>query len=290
MTPEHWQRVRRIQARARRAVSSLLSGGHRSPFKGSGLLFDEVREYADTDDARLIDWNVTARLNAPFVKRFVEERQAVIWLVVDLSSAMDMGSRGRSRREVAAELAALLAYAAVGGGDRVGLLGVGVGLSVRPGTRAMQADRIIREVAEPRSVRATAEIWGAALEGWLRTRPRRCHVMMIGGFAALPPAEPLRLIGARHDLTITRISDPWDRELPDLGRDLPVEDVITGECSTIRATPKLRTEYARLAAERDANFAALARSARARIIDVDTLGGHFDQFLLGLRAPAPRRA
>src|SRR5476649_582743 len=121
-TSELQRQVRRLQIRARRAVSSLLGGEYHSAFQGSGLSFEDVREYEPGDDVRFIDWNVTARLGSPFIKRYVEERELTVILAVDLSGSLNFGSQLQSKRTVAAELAALVAFAALHNNDRVGLL------------------------------------------------------------------------------------------------------------------------------------------------------------------------
>src|SRR5438093_5189864 len=116
------RQVRRLQLRARRAVEDLLGGEYRSVFKGAGIAFEEVREYQPGDDIRTIDWNVTARMGHPFIKRFVEERELTVMLLVDCSASNAFGTRQQQKREVAAELAAVLAFSAISNNDRVGLI------------------------------------------------------------------------------------------------------------------------------------------------------------------------
>src|ERR1700736_6011530 len=119
---EMLRQIRRLQLRARRAVEDLLGGEYHSVFKGSGIAFDEVREYQPGDDIRAIDWNVTARMGHPFVKRFIEERELTVLLAVDVSGSNQFGSGLQQKREVAAELAAILAFSAISNNDRVGLV------------------------------------------------------------------------------------------------------------------------------------------------------------------------
>src|SRR3954469_17613936 len=116
------RQIRRLQLKARRAVENLLGGEYHSVFKGTGIAFEEVREYQPGDDIRSIDWNVTARMGHPFVKRFIEERELTVMLVVDGSGSLRFGSRTQQKREVAAEMAAVLAFSAVSNNDRVGLI------------------------------------------------------------------------------------------------------------------------------------------------------------------------
>src|SRR6478609_644281 len=119
---EVMRQIRRLQLRARRAVQTLLGGEYHSVFKGTGLSFEEVREYQPGDDVRSIDWNVTARMGAPFIKRYVEERELTVILAVDCSGSTQFGSLAQAKREVAAELAAVLAFSAISNNDRVGLI------------------------------------------------------------------------------------------------------------------------------------------------------------------------
>src|SRR5437763_16887580 len=120
---EVMRQIRRLQLRARRAVQTLLGGEYQSAFKGAGLSFEEVREYQPGDDVRSIDWNVTARIGHAFIKRYVEERELTVLLAVDLSASQRFGTQARTKRTVAAELAALLALCAAGNNDRIGLVG-----------------------------------------------------------------------------------------------------------------------------------------------------------------------
>src|SRR5215218_1769434 len=148
LTREVIRQIRRLQLRARRAVEDPLGGAYRSVFKGAGIAFEEVREYQPGDDVRGIDWNVTARMGHPFVKRFVEERQLTVLLAVDVSGSQDYGSGAQQKREVAAELAAVLAFSAVSNNDRVGLVQFSdrVERFVPPGKGTRHVLRLIRDV------------------------------------------------------------------------------------------------------------------------------------------------
>ena len=142
------RQIRRLQLKARRAVEDLLGGEYHSVFKGTGIAFEEVREYLPGDDIRTIDWNVTARMGHPFIKRFIEERELTVVLVVDCSGSHQFGTRAQQKREVAAELAAVLAFSAISNNDRVGLVQltdrIERFLPPRKGTRHVL--RLIRDV------------------------------------------------------------------------------------------------------------------------------------------------
>src|SRR5262245_44073238 len=135
---EVMRQIRRLQLRARRAVQTLLGGEYHSVFKGTGLSFEEVREYQPGDDVRSSDWNVTARMGSPFIKRFVEERELTVLLAVDVSGSQRFGTQRHTKRAVAAEVAALIAFSAVANNDRVGLLAVSdeVERFIPPGKRS----------------------------------------------------------------------------------------------------------------------------------------------------------
>src|SRR4051812_23626490 len=140
--------IRRLQLRARRAVEDMLGGAYRSVFKGSGIAFEEVREYQPGDDIRAIDWNVTARMGHPFIKRYVEERELTVILMIDASASLAFGTAEQSKREVVAEIGALLTLCAAGNNDRIGLiLGTDrVEKFVPPRKGARQALRVIRDL------------------------------------------------------------------------------------------------------------------------------------------------
>src|SRR4051812_31952881 len=148
------RQIRRLQLRARRAVEDLLGGEYHSVFKGSGIVFEEVREYQPGDDIRAIDWNVTARMGHPFIKRFIEERELTVLLVVDVSGSQQFGTRAQLKQEVAAELAAVLAFSAISNNDRVGLVQLTdqVERFVPPGKGVRHVLRLIRDIlfAQPR--------------------------------------------------------------------------------------------------------------------------------------------
>src|SRR3954469_251122 len=148
LPPEVGRQLRRLQLRARRAVANLLGGEYHSVFKGTGLAFADVRAYQPGDDVRAIDWNVTARMGHPFLKRFVEERELTVLFVVDASASLTVGTRPRAKREVVAELAALLAFAALHNNDRVGLLHCTdrVEHVVPPRKGVRHAQRLLRDV------------------------------------------------------------------------------------------------------------------------------------------------
>src|SRR5947207_4844800 len=203
------RQVRRLQLRARRAVEDPLGGEYRSVFKGVGIVFEEVREYQPGDDIRAIDWNVTARMGHPFIKRFVEERELTVMLMLDCSGSHQFGTQVQQKREVAAELAAVIAFSAVRNNDKVGLIAftdkVERFVPPRKGTRHVL--RIIRDVLffEPEGRRTAL---AAGLDLLNRVQRRRAVVFLFSDFFDRNYENALKRAARRHDLVAVRLSDP----------------------------------------------------------------------------------
>ncbi len=203
------RQIRRLQLKARRAVEDLLGGEYHSVFKGTGIAFEEVREYQPGDDIRAIDWNVTARMGHPFIKRFIEERELTVMLVVDCSGSNQFGTRLQQKREVAAELAAVLAFSAISNNDKVGLIAfidrVERFVPPRKGTRHVL--RLIRDVLfyQPQH-RGTS--LAHALDYLNRVVHRRVIVFLLSDFLDSGYEKSLKRTGRRHDLVAVRIADP----------------------------------------------------------------------------------
>src|SRR5579863_4858329 len=222
------RQIRRLQLKARRAVEDLLGGEYHSVFKGTGIAFEEVREYQPGDDIRAIDWNVTARIGHPFVKRFIEERELTVLLAVDCSGSQQFGTRIQQKREVAAELAAVLAFSAVSNNDRVGLIQftdrVERFVPPRKGTRHVL--RLIRDVLFHEPVRRATSLRGG-LDYLNRVLRRRTIIFLLSDFLDGGYEPAFKRAGRRHDLIAIRISDPCEEELPAVGL-LELEDAETG--------------------------------------------------------------
>jgi uncharacterized protein (DUF58 family) len=236
-TREVLKKVRQIEIRTKRLVSDTLAGQYHSVFKGRGMNFDAVREYVPGDDVRSIDWNVTARAGRPFVKKFVEERELTLLLMVDVSASGDFGSGMQSKRELAAEIASVLAFSAIKNSDKVGLLLFTdrVELCVPPRKGRRHVLRIVRDVLsfEPNG-RGTD--LAHALKFVNDISERRSIVFLLSDFQT-PNSSPegvadlrlaLRQVNRRHDLVALPIEDPRERMLPDLGI-IAIEDAESGE-------------------------------------------------------------
>ena len=250
-------RIHAIEIHTRRLTASLLGGEYRSVFRGAGIEFAEPREYIDGDDVRLIDWNVTARMGTPWVKQYVEERDLTVMCMVDRSASARVGTPERGRLGAAAELVALLGFAATQSGDRVGLLTFSAGPDafVRPLHGTRHALRIVRDVisatpafGQRTSIAAAADYLGLA-------QRRRAVVFLISDFLDEGYEESLRGLTQRHEVVALSLVDPIDTTLPDLGL-IAVADAETGERLWIdTGDPRVRAAY---------DAAALAHAERRR--------------------------
>lgn len=242
------KKIRRIELRTRRLVNSSFAGQYHSVFKGRGMNFEEVREYAPGDEIRSIDWNVTARMNAPYVKKFTEEREMTVMLLVDVSASGSFGSVELSKRELAAEVAAILAFSAINNNDKVGLILFSdhVELFIPPKKGRLHTLRLIREMLyfEPRG---TGTNISAALDYLNKVVSRRAVVFMISDFIAPDYSKPLTAASRRHDLVAMPVVDPGEETLPDIGL-VTLEDAETGELIEID-TSRRETRNAYAAAE-----------------------------------------
>ena len=211
-------RVKLIELRARRLVNDLFLGEYHAIFRGHGIEFDELRPYVPGDDARTIDWKILARTGHPFVRRYREDRDLTVIFAVDVSASQQAGSLSRTKADLAAEICAVLALAAIRNKDRVGLLLFASKPErfVRPAGGAMHVLRVVREVlwAQPES-RGT-DI-GAALEYLTGVQKRRATVFLVSDFLAGEYAGKLRAAARRHDIIAIRVREPIDEHLPDAG-------------------------------------------------------------------------
>ena len=280
------KKIRRLELRTRRLVNSSFSGHYHSVFKGRGMNFEEVREYISGDDIRSIDWNVTARMNTPYVKKFTEERELTVMLLVDVSASGTFGSIELSKRELAAEVAAILAFSAINNRDKVGLLlfSEDVELFIAPKKGRLHTLRLIREMLyfQPRGRRTNL---AAALEYLNKLISRRAVVFVISDFLAPDYSKPLTVTSRRHDLVAMPVIDPGEERLPNVGL-ITFEDAETGEQVEINTSSSgIREAFAAEEKRRRKNLDKLFGS---RGVDVVPLATDED-YLIPLRAFFERR-
>jgi len=238
------RKIRRIQITTNRLVNESLAGEYHSVFKGRGMEFEEVREYQHGDDIRTIDWNVTSRAGRPFVKRYVEERELTVMLLVDASASGSFGSAGKTKGEVSAEISALLAFSAIKNNDRVGalLFTDRVEKFIPPRRGATHVLRVVREVLfhkpEGRGTRIQS-----ALERLNLVIRKHAVVFLISDLLDQGYEQALKVANRKHDVIIIQIVDPREQELPPLGI-LEVRDAETGEIVYIDSSlPRVREIY-----------------------------------------------
>ncbi len=260
------KKVRQIEIRTRHLVTESLAGQYHSVFKGRGMDFEEVREYLPGDEVRSIDWNVTARTGRPFVKKFTEERELTILLLVDVSASGNFGSTPQSKRELSAELASVLAFSAIRNSDKVGLILFTdqVEYYIPPKKGRRHVLRVIREVLfhEPkhRGTNITQ-----ALDFANKVITRRAVAFLISDFQASGYHRALQLTGKRHDLVAIEIVDPRERQLHAVGL-LTIEDAETGEQLELDTSrPDVQARFQETAEKR---LAAVRQGLRSTGVDV----------------------
>src|SRR5215470_6444389 len=288
------KKIRQIEIRTNRIVTETLAGQYHSVFKGQGMNFEEVREYQPGDDVRSIDWNVTARMNHPFIKKFVEERELTLMLIVDVSGSGLFGSKGQFKRELAAEIASVLAFSAIRNNDKVGLILFSdeVEKFIPPRKGRSHVLRVIREVLFYEPQRQGTDLNGA-LEFLLRVTPHKAIAVIISDFSGSPAVggkragklrpqmmlleslaqasfTMLRQANRRHDVVAVQIADRYELELPALGR-LILNDAETGEIVEVSTgDARKRAAFAQRQARAQADLTRLFRTAGIDSIQLRT--------------------
>ena len=280
LSPDLQRAIRRIEIRTRRLVNDSLAGEYHAIFKGRGMDFDEVRLYQPGDEVRAIDWNVTARMGEPYIKRYVEERELTVMIAFDASASGLFGTQERLKRELAAELAAVLAFSAITNNDKVGLLVFTdrVELYIPPRKGRRHVLRLIRDLLAIAPEGRGTDI--ALALGWLnRTLQHRAILFLVSDLLhnPTPPAtddalqRTLVVTNRRHDVVAVTIADPREAEWPSAGL-VALEDAETGRIAWVDSASRAwRAAFARRAATRLA--ARDAMLARAQIDRVDACLG-----------------
>jgi uncharacterized protein (DUF58 family) len=272
-TREILRKVRQIEIRTNRLVTDTLAGQYHSVFKGRGMNFDSVREYSPGDEVRTIDWNVTARAGRPFVKKFVEERELTLTIMVDVSASGDFGSGALSKRELAAEIASVLAFSAVRNSDKVGLILFSdqIELYVPPRKGRRHVLRLVREVLGFQPQRQGTDLV-RALDFVNDVIHRRAIIFLLSDFqsghqtseSVADLRRAVRQTNRRHDLVAMPIEDAREQALPDVGI-LALEDAETGELIELDTSlPVVRQRFAEIANDR---AKLLQRTLNAEAVD-----------------------
>lgn len=244
---EMMARVRRLEIKARRLVRESFAGEYLSSFRGQGLDFDDFREYQHGDEVRFIDWNVTARMNTPFVRKFREERELSVILAVDVSGSADYGSVELSKREVAAESAAVLGFSALNNGDKVGLL-LFAGeplLFIPPEKGSRHLLRMIREILIAKPEKPGTSI-ADACDFLVRSLRRKSLVFLISDFFSDPLDKPLGKLARKHETVALRVTDPLEIKLPKDGKVIMIDSETGLETRVNTDNPNLRMAYQKL--------------------------------------------
>jgi uncharacterized protein (DUF58 family) len=306
LTSEILGRVREIQVRTGRQVADVLAGEYVSVFKGRGVEFDEVRPYVPGDDVRTIDWNVTARMGEPYIKRYVEERQLTLMLMADVSASQDFGSVGRSKRESTAELCALLAFSATRNDDKVGLalFHGDIEQYIPPRKGQKHALRVVREVLahgqedsgdaeaasqglfsrlrglvnlrrRPRAPRESTDI-RFALEFFMKVNKRRTICFVVSDFLDEGFEKSMIVANRRHDVIAVLVTDPNELDMPDVGL-VTLRDAETGETQVVDTGSKaFRTEVHERTQARVRDLAGRFAAVGIDFIHVDAAGDVID--------------
>ena len=270
LPPELAKQIRLLEIRTNRVVDEITGGAYRSAFKGRGIEFEEVREYTSEDDVRDIDWNVSARMGSPYIKKYVEERELTVLLMVDVSASGAFGSAEKNKRRTAAELAALLAFSAGRSGDKVGLLMFSdrIELYVPPRSGRSHTLRMIREILafEPRSGGTDIDL---ALRESGRILKKRSVVFLLSDLIADNFESSLKILNRRHDVVAIRITDPVERSWPS-GLPVVVEDAESGEPVRFAGGHRNREELDRALESAYGERGALCRRAGVDVIELET--------------------
>ncbi len=285
ISKELFKKVRHIQIYSSRVVNNILAGAYHSTFKGRGIEFDSVREYQPQDEIRSIDWNVTARMGHPYIKKFVEERELTVMLMVDASSSGKFGSQQQLKREYSAELCAVLAFSAIKNNDNVGLIVFTdqVEKYIPPKKGKRHVLHVISEILSFEPKHRATDI-SAALEFLSSITKRRSVTFLVSDFMASGYERPLQIANKRHDIIAIAISDPREKTLPDIGM-IELEDAETQEILLIDTSdPNVRKGFSVLAEKGESQRDKFFRQIDVDVIHVENGKPYVDSLMRFFRA------
>jgi len=288
--PEILRQVKLIELRTRGLVNSVFTGEYHSVFKGQGMEFAEVREYQPGDEVRSIDWNVTARMRRPFVKRYVEERELTVMLVVDLSGSERFGTQGRFKSELASELGAVLGMSAIRNNDRVGamLFTDRIEHVLPPKKGRRHALRLIRDLLAFEPTGTKTDVSGA-MQYLARMLRQHTIIFIISDFLDAEIERPLKRLAQRHDVVAITVEDPSERVLPDIGLVRFVDPESGNTIDVDTSDSDVRKRFAAATAEETAARQKLLRRLAIDEIVVRTDGGYVEPLLKFFRNRATRK-
>lgn len=267
LSPELIKKIKKIHIKSRRQVDTIMAGQYKSVFRGSGMEFEEVREYTPGDEVKTIDWKVSARMGRPFIKTFKEEREVVVMLLVDMSASGKFGTSGKMKLETAAEIASILAFNAIKNNDKVGviLFTDRVEKYIPPKKGSAHIWRVIKEIFTFQPEHTGTDIEGAVQFLGMVSR-KKTVTFVISDFVAKGYLKKLKIASKRHEIITVFLSDPKDFQLPKAGLML-AEDFETGETFYIDSSDKhSRNQYKRM--KEKSYFASLERLKKA---DIDSI-------------------
>ena len=269
---EIFKKVRNVEIRTKGLVNDLFGGKYQSIFKGQGMTFSEVREYSAGDDIRMIDWNVTARNNGPFIKILEEERELTVYLLVDISASGDFGSINRLKSDIISEVAAILSFSAIKNKDKVGLIlfTEEVEKFIPPEKSKSHALRVIREIIfhKPRSLKTDIS---KALNFLMQVSKRRSIVFVISDFIDKDFWKPLKIINKKHDLIGIKISDPAELNFPDIGL-FKIFDEENNQEHWINSNSKVMRDSLSTRSKNDlTKFRSKCKKNKLDLIEIDTV-------------------
>lgn len=271
------KKIRHIQIRTSHTVNDVMAGAYESVFKGQGIEFDEIRPYTVGDEVKNIDWNVTARMNEPFIKKFVEEREMTVMLLIDLSASGNFGSKEKSKKEIAAELAAILAFSAIKNNDKVGLIIFTDKIEhfVPPKKGKRHVLRLIREVLYFQPENKKTDIT-CALQYLNKVTTRKTVTFLISDFLTHGHEKALKIVSRKHDLIAVNIFDPREKELPKIGI-IEIHDAETGKQMLINTNSETtRESFKKTQQEREDNLKKFFRLIKVDQIEIDTSKDYTD--------------
>ena len=263
------KRIRKLEISTRKVVTSVLGGQYHSVFKGRGMEFEEVRPYQPGDEIRTIDWNVTARTGEPYVKRYIEERELTVMLLVDVSASESFGSQQRSKGEIAAEIAAQIAFSAIANNDRVGLILFSdrVEKVVPPRKGRSHVLRLISDILSFKPAGKGTDL-AAALTYLTHVAKRKTVAFLVSDFLTEKYEKPLRIVAGKHDLVPCVIVDPLEQVFPNLGL-ADLEDPETGARFLIDTSdPRVRGKFRKFMEERRATRETLFKKLQLDAVEL----------------------